>query len=151
MPLTKKENSLLQDLKAEEQLCVEKYQKYANEACDEKLKNLFTQIGKTEQTHLETVQQILSGTVPPLPAAGKKPAKQAQPDYKSKASKQEKQQDAYLCSDTLGTEKHVSAVYDTSIFEFAQPQIRDMLNHIQAEEQHHGQQIYEYMAQNNMY
>ena len=61
------------------------------------------------------------------------------------------QADAYLCEDALGTEKHVSAVYDTSVFEFAQPQARQVLNHLQKEEQEHGQMIYAYMARNGMY
>ena len=48
-------------------------------------------------------------------------------------------------------EKHVSGLYDISIFEFSSPTLRDTLNHIQKEEQIHGERIYEYMAKNNMY
>lgn len=152
MPLSKKEMSLLQDLKGEEQLCVEKYGKYVNEAVDKKLKGVFQKIGQTEQQHLNTVNQMLKGTVPaataPPAKQGRKPAK---PDYKSTASKQDQQKDAYLCTDLLGTEKHVSALYDTCIFECKDPQMRAALNHIQKEEQQHGYNIYEYMAQNGMY
>ena len=51
----------------------------------------------------------------------------------------------------LSTEKHVSALYNTGVFEFSDVQARTMLNHIQSEEQQHGQRIYEYMNANGMY
>ncbi len=41
MILSQKETMLLQDLKTQEQLCVDKYNKYANQACDGQLKQLF--------------------------------------------------------------------------------------------------------------
>ncbi|MEG2144480.1 MAG: spore coat protein, partial [Oscillospiraceae bacterium] len=41
--------------------------------------------------------------------------------------------------------------YDTSIFEFKNKNVRDTLNHIQKEEQEHGEKIYGFMAQNGMY
>jgi spore coat protein CotF len=63
----------------------------------------------------------------------------------------DKQADCYLCSDLLADEKHVSGLYNTSIFEFNDKQIRDTLNHIQKEEQEHGKAIYDYMSVNNMY
>ena len=45
------------------------------------------------------------------------------------------------------TEKYVSATYDTAIFEFTDPQVRDVLNHIQKEEQQHGEAIFKYISQ----
>jgi rubrerythrin len=59
-----------------------------------------------------------------------------------------KQMDAYLCQDALDTEKHVSALYDTCIFEFKGEDARSMLNQIQKQEQEHGKRIYDYMAAN---
>ena len=53
--------------------------------------------------------------------------------------------------DLLATEKHASALYNTCVFEFTYPEARKMLNHIQAEEQQHGEKIYAYMKCNNMY
>lgn len=73
------------------------------------------------------------------------------PTYSPGDMGQNKQNDSYLCSDLLSTEKHVSSVYNTAIFEFKNTQIRDALNHIQKEEQQHGEEIYNYMAQNGMY
>ena len=52
--------------------------------------------------------------------------------------------------DALDTEKHVSGVYDTCIFEFTDAGARQALNHIQKEEQEHGQMLYDYMACHGM-
>lgn len=148
MKLTEKERSLLKDLKAEEQLCVEKYAKYAADAEDTMLSNLFDSIGRTEQEHLDTISVMMEGGVPTMKKGGRK--KQAPPTG-NRARKNPSQQDGYLCADALSTEKHVSSVYDTSVFEFAQPELRSVLNHIQGEEQGHGKQIYDYMSSHGLY
>ena len=151
MAFSKKETGLLQDLKAQEKLCVEKYNKYAQQACDTNLQRLFAGIGKTEQEHYDTVTGMLQGEVPPVPA-GKKPQRpKTQEELKSAARGADKTQDAFLCADSLGTEKFVSGAYNTSVFEFKDPQVRGVLAHIQQEEQNHGEQIYNYMAANGMY
>jgi spore coat protein CotF len=59
--------------------------------------------------------------------------------------------DKDLCTDMLMTEKYVSGSYDTAIFEFRDPQVRNILNHIQKEEQQHGEAIFNYMENNGMY
>ncbi len=153
MELTQKETLLLKDMKEQEQICVEKYGKYASGAYDGQLKNLFTQLGQTERQHLTTINQIMSGMVPAMPAGGAQQQQQQNitPTYTMSASDPNKQKDGYLCSDALSTEKHVSSIYDTGIFEFKDPNIRSVLNHIQKEEQQHGEKIYNYMAQNGMY
>lgn len=151
MELTQKETSLLKDMKEQEQVCVEKYNKYSADACDGQLKSLFTQLGQTEQQHLNTINQIMSGTVPAMQSGGGNQQQNVTPAYNSSSSDPNKQKDSYLCSDALSTEKHVSSVYDIAIFEFKDPNIRNTLNHIQKEEQQHGEKIYNYMAQNGMY
>ncbi|MEG1406768.1 MAG: spore coat protein [Ruthenibacterium sp.] len=154
MKWSQKESSLLQDLKADETLCVEKYEKHACDACDAALKTVFTKIEKTEREHLDTVNSLISGTVPPLPKEKKAQPKQSPPAQNAKKStvqSADKKHDAYLCSDALSTEKHVSAVYDTAVFEFKDPQVRQILNHIQKEEQQHGEAVYSYMAAHGMY
>ncbi|MGI6497768.1 MAG: spore coat protein [Oscillospiraceae bacterium] len=154
MTLTQKETSFLKDLKNQEQLCVDKYNRYAASACDNQLKALFTQIGQVEQGHLDTINQMLNGTVPSMSSGSgsqKAPASNPTPTYTSNTNNEAKMNDCFLCSDTLATEKHVSDVYNTSIFEFINPAMRDVLNHIQKEEQEHGKQIYDYMAANGMY
>jgi spore coat protein CotF len=45
----------------------------------------------------------------------------------------------------------VFSAYDTVIFEFRGPQIRNVFNHIQKEEQQHGEAIFTYMNSKGMY
>ncbi len=150
MILTQKETDLLKDLKEQEQLCIGKYEKYASEAHNEELRTLFRALADVERGHLTTVTDMLSGKVR-TPSGGASPLNgisTARVDYPSEESKKK---DAFLCSDMLATEKHVSAVYDTSVFEFSDAQARNMLNHIQSEEQQHGLKLYEFMNANGMY
>ncbi len=149
MNLTAKETSLLKDLRSQEQLCVDKYSKYAAEACDCQLKELFTQRGRNESQHIQTLDQIASGAVPQMSGSQASPA--LPPQTPGTCSAQDRQKDAFLCSDALATEKHVSSGYNTCIFEFSDTNVRDALNHIQKEEQQHGELIYEYMSQHGMY
>ncbi len=158
MQLTQKETMLLQDLKSQEQLCIDKYKKYAEQACDEQLKQIFSSIEQTEREHLNTLTQMLSGTAPMM-ASGSQQQQQSSQQQQQQSSQPKQsagsdtgnQHDAYLCQDALSTEKHVSSSYNTSIFEFRDAQFRNALNHIQKEEQEHGKQIYDYMAANAMY
>ena len=149
MMLTQKESSLLNDLKTHEQLCVDKYARYEQQARDPQLKALFASLKQKEQQHLQTIQQMQQG-VTPVPFSGQtRPQPANEPAYGAAPSEQ-KQQDAYLCQDALSMEKHVSGLYDTCIFEFADPAARQALNAIQQEEQQHGQQLWAYMARNGM-
>ncbi len=152
MQLTQKETSLLKDLKDQEKLCVDKYRRYAEAAHDPQLKALFSQIADTEQGHYDTLCTIESGNAPSLSGtpspAGKNEAFSATYGL---AETQEKKDDCYLCSDLLTTEKHAAGLYNTCVFEFAQPPLRQALNHIQTEEQGHGESLYNYMKTNGMY
>ena len=148
--LTPKETSLLNDAKSHEQICIEKYSKYSMQATDTNLKTLFQGLSQKEQQHFDSINQILNGTIPNVSTT----AQSQQPSQQQQASNQsnvDKNNDSYLCKDALSTEKHVSSMYNTAIFEFKDVGIRNVLNHIQKEEQEHGEQIYNYMAQNNMY
>jgi spore coat protein CotF len=156
MVLTQKETSLLKDLRSQEQICVDKYNRYSSQACDKQLSQLFSSIGQTEQQHVSTIDQIMSGAVPSMSSGQQQAASPSiTPAYNNQAAAQNQTQnknnDAYLCSDALSTEKHVSSVYNTSIFEFKDPALRNVLNHIQKEEQEHGKKIYDYMSVNGMY
>ena len=151
MTLTQKESSLLSDLKSQEQLCIEKYGKYAEAAHDPALKNLFTELRVNEQKHLDTITQMISGTEVKMPAASPSAEDSKLACTPSSVSEEEKKNDAYLCRDALSMEKHVSGVYNTGIFEFTSPVMRDTLAHIQKEEQNHGEKLYNYLACNNMY
>ena len=149
--------NLLTDLKKCEEVCVQKYNKYAQSASSPSLKSLFQQISQKEQQHLNSIDQILNGSVPTMNANSSSSNNNSntlqQPSSQAAYydNTMNKQNDAYLCSDALTTEKYVSSDYNISIFEFTENNIRDVLNHIQKEEQEHGKAIYDYMAQNGMY
>ncbi len=150
MTLTQKETTFLNEFKTQEQLCIDKYTKYAGEACDSCLKNLFTELAQAERTHLDTINQMLNGQEPQMqaaPSAVQSVCKQTSSQCSAEAQKNDKM----LCQDMLAMEKHVSGVYNTGVFEFANPVLRDALAHIQKEEQNHGEKLYSYMSANGMY
>ena len=72
-------------------------------------------------------------------------------NYSRANMSQTQRSDKDFCSDLLSTEKYVSGTYDTAIFEFRDPQIRSVLNHIQKEEQQHGESIFKYMESKGFY
>ena len=148
MTWTQKETSLLKDLKDQEQLCVDKYAEYAKRAHDPELKQLFEDIRATEQQHLQTVSTWL-GEQPPK--GWDVVGAQFHGVNKFADDPAAKEADKYLCQDALCTEKEVSGAYNTSIFEFRDPQVREKLHEIQGAEQQHGEMIYQYMARNGMY
>ena len=150
MTLTPKEHSLLCDLKGEEELCIEKYTRYESLANDKTLKSIFSEIKSTEQNHLQNINKMIQGEEVKVdaPKSAVSVLRDMQP---SSLSKTEKDEDAYLCRDALSMEKHVSSLYDTTVFEFRNPTLRDTLASIQKQEQNHGEEIYTYMAVNGMY
>jgi len=158
--LTKKEQMLLEDLKQHEQVCIKKYQDYANQVQDPQLKELLNSYAQQEENHLNSVNEMISGQVPSMG-----PGQQNQQNRQSQQNQQQQfsqttagqsgsaanQKDAMLLNDLLMTEKYVSSAYDTAIFEFTNPQMRQVLNHIQKEEQQHGEGIFNYMNAHGMY
>ena len=152
-----KEITLLKDMRTEEALCVEKYRDYAERASTEQLKSLMNKIGNEEQEHFNTINKLISGEVPKMgPNMPKSPVAKAveeitASDESYKNNKDAFMKDKFLCADALGTEKHISSVYNVDIFEFKNQDVREVLNHIQKEEQGHGEKLYNYMAANGMY
>lgn len=154
--LNDKERMLLQDEKAGEELCIEKYKKYSEEASDPKLKNLFKELMSKEEDHLKTLNQMLTGTVPTLNTQQKQQNQQNSNTNVSSANVDNKnqinfKQDKIICQDSLAGEKYVSSTYNSTIFEMRDTNARQVLNHIQKEEQEHGEKIYNYMQSHNMY
>jgi spore coat protein CotF len=155
--LTQKERLLLQDLKSQEELCIKKYTKGANETNDPFLKEVLTQLGNQESQHLNTINQIMQGSQPSPQMQGSgqnwSQNQQSQTQFKSTdlQSANASQVDFDIVHDLLSTEKYVSSTYNTAIFEFNSSTIRQTLNHIQKEEQEHGEILYNYLQQNNAY
>lgn len=148
LQLTQKETTLLNDMMEQERLCIEKYTKHAECAVDPQLKNLFSRLATTENEHLNTLTQICSGTVP-SPSGGSC----CMPTFTAchTCDTCDKKNDKFLCSDALAIEKHASHLYDTCVFEFVDQNVRNVLSHIQKEEQQHGKMLYDYMSVNGMY
>ncbi|MGI6096524.1 MAG: spore coat protein [Dethiobacteria bacterium] len=157
--LTQKERTLLQDQKKHEEICIQKYKNYANQAKDPELKQLFNSYAKQEQQHYDTLNQILSGQVPNMQQQGQQQGQQQVGQQQNYQPLQQQpmggamadQSDADLCTDMLMTEKYVSSTYDTAIFESVNSDIRQALNHIQKEEQQHGEGIFNYMQKKGLY
>ncbi len=148
--LTQKEQLLLQDLKSHEELCIKKYTNYANQSQDAQLKQIFTNNAQEEQEHLNSINQLLSGQIPNVNSQQNNQQQNTQMQSGTGTGLASKN-DADLCTDLLATEKYVSSNYDTAIFEFRDPNMRNVLNHIQKEEQQHGEAIYKYMESKGMY
>lgn len=165
MQLSNKERMLLQDQISHEEMCIQKYKKYANEAQDPQLIQLFNTYAGQEQQHYNTVNQILSGQ---MPNTGQSGAGQGQGQSQALTQTQagggtgaplamkyggmgQNSADALLCKDMLAMEKYISGTYDTSIFECTQTTVRQALNHIQKEEQQHGEGLFNYLQSHGMY
>jgi spore coat protein CotF len=152
LQLTQKEQQLLQDQKKHEQVCVQKYQQYAEKAGDPQLKQLFRSYAQQEQQHLDTVASMLNGQTPSMSQQGQQGQSGGQQGQAATAATAgASQADAMLCQDMLMTEKYVSGAYDTAIFGFADASVRQTLNHIQKEEQQHGEGLYNYLSSTGMY
>lgn len=155
-PLTQKERMLLEDQKKHEEICIQKYQAYAAQVQDPQLKQLLNSYAEQERHHLNTINQLLAGQIPQVNQSQKQqPQFQSQPANQAvqggSAFSPAQQQEAALLTDLLMTEKYVSGAYDTAIFEFTCPQRRAILNHIQKEEQQHGEGLFKYMQAHGMY
>jgi len=189
--LSTKERYLLEDQKTHEEQCVLKYDNYSNLATDTELKSIFKNLSQKEREHLQTINQLLNGEIPPVNQSSsgtqqqgsqmqntqmqnsQSQSSQMQNSQQNQQGQQSQQSssmpqaqqvssgqssaggfkitDKEMCIDMLSTEKYISGTYDTAIFEFKDPRIRDVLNHIQKEEQKHGETLFMYMQSKGMY
>lgn len=182
--LSQKEKTLLQDQVKHEEICIQKYNNYANQAQCQELKQLFQQYAKQEEEHKNSINQLLNGQIPQMSQQQNQQSSYQTTGIQTQQSglysgqhggqlsgqlgKQFSQQvsgqgtmssmqdamgnanDAALCNDMLMTEKFVSSSYDNAIFQFNDTNVRQVLNHIQKEEQQHGEGIKQYMQKNNL-
>jgi spore coat protein CotF len=149
MVLSQKERMLFQDQKSHEEMCIQKYTKYANEAQDQQLKQLFTTHASHERQHFNTLNQILTGQPPQMGGQGQQMGtEQGQTNLNGQNVNQN---DIALAKDMLVTEKYISGAYDTVIFECQDHTIRQALNHIQKEEQQHGEDLFNYLNSKGAY
>lgn len=148
LKLSQKERMFLEDGKNQEEICVEKYKSYSQQAQDSQLKQLFNKLSGEEQHHHNIINQMLQGQQPNL--AHNQQAVQ-QTNQSASQITINNQNDKILCNDLLSTEKYVSSTYDSDIFESASPIVRQAMQHIQQDEQKHGQELFDYMNSHGMY
>lgn len=132
--------------------CIEKYGKYAQQARDPELKSLFQTLQKKEQEHYDSLSQVLSGTVPQV-NCNDSDGRDYQPKatYTSVMSSEDKEHDAFLATDCIGTEKLISGEYNSEVFAFEDSGVRKLLADIQVEEQNHAEMLYKYKTANGMF
>lgn len=151
MILKEKERTAIQDLQTQEQNCVQKYEKYGNEAKDSVLRDLFSTLKQDEQHHYDSLTQVLNGTVPPCNCNDKRGAEYSPTaTYKVAEESEDKKTDCFLATDCIGTEKMVSSEYNSNVFVFSDPGVRKLLADIQIEEQNHAEMLYKYKTVNGM-
>jgi rubrerythrin len=157
--LTAKERTMLQDQLKHEAICIQKYKNYANQATDPQLQQLFSSLAAHEQKHYITIEQMLKGQIPNLQQTqgqqqgqnqGQQQNLQTQGLQQSQIGQPSQnasslQGDAALCTDSIMTEKFVSGAYDTGVFESSNQPVIQALQHIQKEEQEHGQKLQQYL------
>ena len=129
MILTEKETNAIEDLKTQEQACIDKYTKYSQQAKDPVLRDLFTDIAREEQKHFDSLSQVIEGKVPSADC---------------------NDSNCYLATDCIGTEKLVSGEYNSDVFVFGDSDIRKLLADIQVEEQNHAEMLWKYKTVNGM-
>lgn len=64
MILKEKERTTIEDLQTQEKSCIEKYGRYAQQAKDPELKNLFQTLQQKEREHYDSLDRVLRGEVP---------------------------------------------------------------------------------------
>lgn len=151
MTLTEQETATIKDLQSQEETCIKKYDKYAKEAKDPVLKDLFNTLKAKEQKHYQSLQQVLTGTIPSCDC-NDEDGKNYQPTatYSQGTQSDAKQHDCFLATDSISTEKMVSGEYNSDVFAFSNSDIRKLLADIQIEEQNHGEMLHYYKQTNGM-
>lgn len=140
MEWTEKERMLLKELKEVERVSIRRYEQDEQCAADPRLKNLFARIRQEEEGHLKTLEELEKGVIPMM-AGGKKHGSEG-----GASGEPEDDRDVYFCQDGLESEKLASSQYDGAIFAFRDGSVREILHHIQKEEQEHGRLLSEYIG-----
>ncbi|AGB41113.1 coat F domain-containing protein [Halobacteroides halobius DSM 5150] len=171
MQLTTKEKDKILDNLSAEEICIQKYETYANHTSDPEIKNLFKSLAQQEKQHAKTLTNMLNGNFQGAQQQGQGQQTQQQPPKQevvmsnnkntmevanmalqtTNATDYSKFSDRQLLQDALLSEKHVSSAYDSSVLESANRQIMQTLEHIQKEEHEHGQQLFEMMNKKGWY
>ncbi len=151
MVLKEKERTAISDLQSQEETCIQKYGKYAEQAKDPVLKQLFQTLQRKERQHYDSLTQVLNGTVPDSDCNDSDGANyNPKATYDALADTEDKKTDCFLATDCIATEKLVSSEYNTDVFVFDNSKLRKLLADIQVEEQNHAEMLWKYKTVNGM-
>ena len=149
--LTEKERFILEDLKSQEKLCIQKYAFYEEMAYDPELSELFAQIRESEEKHYNSLKAVLNGNVANADVNDESGQKyMPQMEYHQNSNYAEKEHDSFLCTDAITMEKYVSGAYNFDLFQFGNSKLRKLLADIEVEEQNHAEMLYKYKKANLM-
>ncbi|GAA0738930.1 spore coat protein [Clostridium oceanicum] len=150
--LTEKERMFLEDAKINEEVCIQKYQNYSNQVKDPKLQQILSKLAGEEQEHYDTLDTLLKGEDPKINVPKpQKPNQNKQVTIENNIQGvMSNKKDEVICNDLLSTEKYVAGTYGDDVFESFNPIVREAMQHIQKDEQKHGEEIFNYMYSKNM-
>ncbi len=151
--LTQEERKVLEDHKKHEEVCIQKYDQYAQKASDPQLRNMFSQFASQERQHHETLSQLLQGQQPSTGGGSGQGQQQSRPAVQNSGQNPRGsagQDDALMCQDAMMMEKFISDSYDNGIFASTNPTVRQALQHIQDEEQEHGEGLLNYLQNHGL-
>lgn len=162
--LTNKEIFLLEGEKYQQQLAIDKFNDYALQAQDQVLKNIFFNLAKIEEKHLNMINQILNGEIPQLNN------KDIHPYYENNSinsndfinignitltsledSNNYNDGDKIICFDALTTEELLHSTSSASSLEFENTKFENILKYIIQEKSENIKYLNEYMTKKGMY
>ena len=151
MILKEKERTVIQDLQTQEKSCIRKCGN-THMSPGIRLKKLISDSSEKRAGALRFPDQVLSGTVPQV-NCNDSDGRDYQPKaaYTSVMSSEDKEHDAFLATDCIGTEKLISGEYNSDVFAFEDSGVRKLLADIQVEEQNHAEMLYKYKTVNGMF
>ena len=151
MVLTEKEMATIEDLHTQKPNREEKKNHFGQKAMEPVLRNFLADIKKKEQKHVESLEQVMKGSVPSC-NVNDRDGKMYEPKatYDSMTNPEDKKNDNFLATDSIGSEKMVSGTYNTDVFAFGDSDVRKLLADIQVEEQNHAEMLYKYKTVNGM-
>ena len=148
--LTQAEKTFIQNLMDQEQNCIKKYSKSNELAKDNELKSLFSSFRQQEQSHYDSLNNLMQGNVQMISGQYEDVHYNPTPTYTGNFNQADKENDQFLATDSITSEKYVSSAYNNELFQFSDTNIRKLLNHIQTEEQQHAEKLWIYKTVNNM-
>ncbi|MGM0501796.1 MAG: spore coat protein [Bacillota bacterium] len=173
MQLTSKEKTLITDNLTAEEICDQKYKYYAENASDQEIRSLFSDLAAEEDRHIQMLNDALNGNFDMEAAGGRSSSgqssrKEGNSDIKmtnknsdmeianSAMSAKNTQKvdgltDRQLLQDALMTIKHLSGNYDNSILETANREVFQTFEQLQRDKHNHKQEIFELMNQKGWY